>query len=116
MRRRVLKINLFLEGPFMKKLLSMAVLFMVLVGCTTMQGFAPADATSEGIRFKYGSSRGTKLGDKIIAYKRTPSNSRRGFSYIGAGTLTVTKVEKDFAIMKKDGEFEVNETTSFARE
>ncbi|MFN8846590.1 MAG: hypothetical protein ACK5V3_12770 [Bdellovibrionales bacterium] len=100
----------------MKKIMSIAALFMFLVGCTTMQGFTPADATSEGIRYKYGSSRGIKLGDRIIAYKRTPSNSRRGFSYIDAGTLTVTKVEKDFAIMKKDGEFEVNETTSFARE
>lgn len=100
----------------MKKFMSMAVLFMFLVGCTTMQGFTPADATSEGIRFKYGSSRGVKLGDKVIAYKKKPSSGRGGYSYAEIGTLTVSRVESDFAILKKDGEFEVNETTSFVRE
>lgn len=99
----------------MKKLLTMAVLFMFLAGCTTMQGFTPADATAEGIRYKYGSSRGIKLGDQVIAYKKNPSSRRGGYSYAEIGTLTVARVENDFAILKKDGEFEVNETTSFAR-
>lgn len=100
----------------MKKIISLAFLFLILTACTTMQSFSTADMTPEGVRFKYGSSRGIKLGDKIIAYKKIPSSSKRGYSFAPLGTLTVAKVDHDFSILKKDGDFEVGESTSFMKE
>ncbi|MBN8538916.1 MAG: hypothetical protein J0L82_00915 [Deltaproteobacteria bacterium] len=100
----------------MKKIILFSILSLILSACSTMQPFKPEDSTSEGIRYKYGASKGLKIGDKVTAYKKVPSAARSGYSYEPAGTLTVSRVESDYSIIKKDSEFEINADTAFLKE
>lgn len=97
----------------MKKMISIVVLGLFLVSCASMQNFSPNDVTNEGIRYKYGYEKGVNVGDTINVYKR----SRRGVGFLQEpiGKLTVIKVEKDYSVLKKVSEFELNENTSLVK-
>ena len=95
----------------MKKLIIVATIGLLMSACTTMQPYTSEDQTSEGIRYRYGASKGIKPGDKVNAYKRFASG-RRGYESQPIGTLTVSHVEETFSILKKDGEFELDGSTS----
>lgn len=101
----------------MKKIIFTVFIGLMLSACTTIQMFKPTDLTQDGIRYQYGSSKGMKVGDKIIAYKqRTATRKGKGYTYDRLGTLTVLKVEEDKSFLKKDSEFEIGEDTAFFRD
>lgn len=81
-----------------------------------MQDFKKEDALENGYRYKYGSSSGIKVGDKVMAYKKGMGNGKRGYNYNPLGTMTIIKVENNFAIMSKDDNFVVDESTSFKKD
>jgi hypothetical protein len=69
-----------------------------------------------GFKYKYGPLTSATVGDKIIAYDKVSSVSRRGYSFQEIGKLTVVQTFDDYAIMQKDGEFKVDEATAFLKE
>lgn len=102
----------------MKKVLLVILGALFFVSCTTMQEFKQSDVKEDGIRFKYGSDKGVKTGDTVVAYKkRWKGNSKGGYvQHSPIGTLTVIKVEPEYSMMKKNGEFEIPEGTGLQRE
>lgn len=94
----------------MKKIIAISVIGLFMFSCTTMQSYKKEDQTSDGFRYKYGSSKGIKVGAKINAYKRGPYGK---FAEQPVGTLTVTRVEEDYSIMNKDNEFNVDGSIGF---
>lgn len=99
----------------MKKMISIVVLGLFLASCTSMQNFSPNDVTAEGIRYKYGTDKGVNVGDTINVYKRSRRGMGIGFLQEPVGKLTVIKVEKDYSVLKKVSEFELNENTSLVK-
>lgn len=96
----------------MKTVILVSILGLLMSACTTMQAYKSEDLTSEGIRYQYGSSKGVKKGDKVNAYKRY-ATGRRSYKPEPIGTFTVSRVEENFSILKKDSEFEVDASTAF---
>lgn len=86
---------------------------LLLSSCSTMQNFKPTDVAQDGIKYKYGSNEGVKIGETVKAYQK--SKVGRGFKTEPVGSLTIIKVESDFSIMKKDGEFNLDESMWFSR-
>lgn len=100
----------------MKKLLLFSVFALFLTSCQTMQDYSQTDVVQDGYRYKYGSSSGTKVGDKVTVYRKEPSTARKGFTFKQVGTMTVVKVENDHAIMIKDGDFEIDKSIAFRKD
>lgn len=102
----------------MKKMSLITWVFLFLASCTTMQEFKTSDLKEDGIRYKYGSNKGVKVGDTVSAYKKKLSGGGKGatVSNQSVGSLTITRVESDYSIMRKNGEFEINEGISFDRD
>jgi hypothetical protein len=94
----------------MKKIIAISIIGLIMSSCTTMQSYKNEDKTTDGYRYKYGASKGVKLGTKINAYKRGWSGK---FSEQPIGTLTVTRVEEDYSVMSKDNEFNVDGSVGF---
>lgn len=87
---------------------------LVLFSCTTMQQFKLSDMTTDGIKYKYGSSQGVKVGETVKVFQK--SKFSRGFKLEPVGSLTIIKVEPEFSIMKKNGDFLIDESMSFSKE
>lgn len=97
----------------MKTITIILLAMLLLSSCSTMQNFKSTDVAQDGIRYKYGSNEGIKIGETVKAYQK--SNVGRGFKTEPIGSLTIIKVEPDFSIMKKDGEFNLDESMWFSR-
>jgi hypothetical protein len=101
----------------MKKIILLSLFGLSLSACTTMQNYKKENDTPDGYRFKYGPMSQAKLGDKIIAFEKTPSaTARKGYSYKEIGKLTVVQVAPEYTLIKKDQDFKMDETIAFVKE
>lgn len=100
----------------MKKEILISFVGLFLSGCATMQSYKSEDAVPSGFKYKYGPMTSAKVGDKVVAYNKVDSVSRRGFSYKEIGKLTIVQTFADHAIMQKDGDFNISEKTAFLKE
>lgn len=99
----------------MKKIIAIIFVGLSLVSCASTQPYKASDITEEGLKYQYGSKQGIILGDKIYAYNRAARSKGIGILSSPLGTLTITRVESDHSIMKKDSEFELNEQVIFKK-
>lgn len=101
----------------MKKIILMSLIGLSLSACTTMQNYKKENDTPNGYKFRYGPMTTAKLGDKVIAFEKTPSSTaRRGYSYKEIGKLTVVQVDGDYTLIKKDQDFKIDESIAFVKE
>lgn len=101
----------------MKKFILMSLVGLSLSACTTMQNYKKENDTPEGYKFRYGPMTKAKLGDKIIAFEKTPSpTARKGYSFKEIGKLTVVQVADDYTLIKKDQDFKLDDSIAFVKE
>ncbi|MCE3009029.1 MAG: hypothetical protein LW875_00265, partial [Proteobacteria bacterium] len=75
----------------MKKAILVSFVGLLLSACTTMQNYKKEDTVPSGFKYKYGPLTSATVGDKIIAYDKVSSVSRRGYSFQEIGKLTVVQ-------------------------
>lgn len=103
----------------MKNITAILLTILFLSSCaTTMQNFKSSDLTEDGVRYGYGADAGVRVGDTIVAYKKTTVERTRGLGFVreNIGSLTIISVNKEFSLMKKNGEFELNDQVSFQKQ